>query len=256
VSLGPVSYADLLATRASWSLADFIVAAGVFLAASMLFFPAISNSRNQAQLAMCRNNLRQIGVSLSQFSDLNGGYFPKVATSGNLAAAGVYAPQLMEAGLLTDSKQLLCPSSPLKSQGGPQFRVPKLDELIRARGRGLIVLQRQMGGSYGYNLGYVADGRYHATRNRGRTYFAILSDAPSFYSQQMTSRNHGGCGQNVLFESGTVKYLKFEAPSDLLGDDVFHSDRGLVEAGRSPDDAVIGGSATPPLLLWTNPETY
>src|SRR4051812_1564601 len=40
---------------------DFAVAAGIFVAASMLFFPAVSHSKRVAQQTGCQNNLRLIG---------------------------------------------------------------------------------------------------------------------------------------------------------------------------------------------------
>jgi hypothetical protein len=40
------------ASPRGWSLADGVVAAGIFFAAALLFFPAVVNSRHHAQLAL------------------------------------------------------------------------------------------------------------------------------------------------------------------------------------------------------------
>ena len=61
-----------------------------------------------------------------------------------------------------------------------------------------------MGGSYGYCIGYVDQGVYQPTRNLGRPGFAIMADAPCEDRPGRQSDNHGGRGQNVLFEDGHV----------------------------------------------------
>jgi len=53
----------------SWSLADLTVAGGVFLAISMLFLPALRQSRDMARRTDCADNLRQLGSLLAQYSD-------------------------------------------------------------------------------------------------------------------------------------------------------------------------------------------
>ncbi|HEY2827257.1 MAG TPA: hypothetical protein VGJ04_06620, partial [Pirellulales bacterium] len=53
----------------SWSLADLTVAGGVFLAISMLFLPALRQSRDMARRNDCSNNLGQLGFILTKYSD-------------------------------------------------------------------------------------------------------------------------------------------------------------------------------------------
>ena len=57
----------------SWSLTDMVVAAGVFVAISCLFLPAIAESRYQAQMVACQNNLRVLFGGLSKYSNANDG---------------------------------------------------------------------------------------------------------------------------------------------------------------------------------------
>ncbi len=235
----------------SWSLSDLIVAGGVVAATALLFFPAIANSRFHARLATCRNNMRQVGVALTEYSQSNGGYFPRVPARGNLAVAGVYAPTLMENELITGQQFFLCPSSELAEQPG-RFRIPTLAEMRSASGRQLARLQRLAGGSLGYNLGHFADGEYHGTRNQSRPYFALISDTPSVNLAGHQSANHGGSGQNFLLEDGSVRYLKNCRLGDCSDDNFFVSDRGFVEAGAHPDDSVLGHSASSP-IPWAVP---
>ncbi len=56
------------ATSPSWTLVDMTIAAAIFLAACLLFFPAVNNSRYHAQIAGCQNNLRHLGRALIQYS--------------------------------------------------------------------------------------------------------------------------------------------------------------------------------------------
>jgi hypothetical protein len=232
---------------AHWSWADAAVAAGIFVAASLLLLPAIANSRFNAQVAACRNNLQQIGLALAQYSDRHQGYFPQVSPRGQLAGAGVYAPTMIDHGFLADAQRVICPGSPLASDR--QFRIPSLKEVLRAgSAEESKRLRGMMGGSYGYCLGYMEGGRYHDTRNLRRPHFALVVDAPSATMPGYQSVNHGGLGQNVLFEDGRVAFCR-SSRADGRIDDFFVNDLGLVTAGSHRDDAVIGASSDVPALF-------
>ncbi len=237
-------------TGRHWSMADLLVAAGVMIAASLLFFPAIASSRYQAHRTACQHNLQQLGTALTGYGERHDGYLPLVPTSGNRSVGGVIVAMLNDEGFLADTRNVICPASPLaKNLQG--WRVASLDELDRADGKTLAMLQRMMGGSYGYPLGYMDHEQYRPIKNLRRAGFALIADAPSTELPGRRSANHGGCGQNVLFEDGHVAYV-VGCRMGEMGDDLFHSDRGLVEPGRHADDAVIVDSATP-LVLWNVP---
>ena len=224
-----------------WTLADLVVGGGVVAAAALLFFPAIAHSRFQSQVAGCQNNLRLMHVALTQYAGANHGYYPGVPTEGNLAFSGVYAPMLVHGGYVNRPSVFLCAASP-KTLEFDRNRFPSLADLKTQSGKALAILQKRAGGNYGYNLGYVANGEYRGIRHRGRSNYAIMADSPSLYLARLQSANHGGCGQNVLFEDGRVQYL-VSCQSDC--DDIFLSDRQIVEPGRHIDDAVIAHSAAP-----------
>lgn len=232
--------------RVSWSLADVAVAVCVCAAAAVLFFPAIASSRQQAALVQCQNNLRQIGHALVSYSERNYGEFPSVPVGGNLGVAGVYAPTLLEAKLVGSDRVFLCPGSTLAEQPD-SFRVPSRQEVLDASGQELTQMQRRMGGSYGYAFGYVEDDEYRPNVNRHRERFALLSDAPSLHLEGRQSANHGGRGQNFLFEDNHVQYLTRCRTPDCT-DDFFLSDRGYIEAGRHYNDSVVAHSSARPLV--------
>ncbi len=111
-----------------WRMADLVVAAGIFIAASMLFFPAIYHSRYSSQIANCENNLRRISQALAEYSGLHHGYFPGLSPEGPQSAAGVYAVKLMDDGLVKEPQWFVCPASPL-AEKVDQFHVPSLNDL-------------------------------------------------------------------------------------------------------------------------------
>ena len=234
-----------LAPGGAWRLQDLLVAGGICIAACFLVFPAISHSQFNARLRACQNNLREIGTALGHYSQVHDGYFPLVPQQGRLAVAGIYAPMLREAELLPRNSQLICPASSLAQE--PDFTLPTLDEVRAASEALLPQLYRRMGGSYGYSLGYVADGVYHGHRNQGRSRFALMADAPDDETAGR-SANHGASGQNVLFEDMHVDFLKSCRLVDC-DDHIYMNDQGLVGAGIGPDDAVIGRSPSRPMIL-------
>ena len=233
------------ASRA-WSAADAIVVAGVLLAAAFLFLPAIAGSRYRSQIAACGENLRSLGVALAGYSEHNQGFFPSIPLTGNRAAAGIYAIILNEGGYLDNPRVVVCPGSRLAMHRA-DFRIPSMDELDRAEGRELCGLQRTMGGSYGYTLGNIADGFYKTPRNLFRRNFALVADSPSMHLPKLQSDNHGGRGQNILFEDLHIEFLQ-STQRPAFGDDFFRNRHGFVEAGVDEGDCVVVPSYARPLL--------
>jgi prepilin-type processing-associated H-X9-DG protein len=234
-----------------WKAADFIVVGGICCIAALLFFPAISNSRHLARLMACQNNLRQLGFALNSYSDKAGGrFFPAVPAVGQRAFAGIYAPTLFEAGYLSEPRVVLCPAAANPNDLN-HFRIPTLAEIDNAPPERVAILKEQAGGSYGYSLGYMSQGRLSPTRNRQRPHFALMSDAPAT-CQTPIPANHGSRSYNILFEDGHVQVVQLRA-NGLQRDDPFRNRRGVVEAGLDENDAVIGRSTVPPLSHLGNP---
>lgn len=228
-----------------WRFQDLVMVAGVLLAASVLLFPALHGSRVQARLLACQNNLRELGVALTGYSERHGGFFPAVATEGNLAVASAFGPLLVEDQCLEDPSVLVCPGSALAEQ--QSFSVPRVAEVeAAAPGKQLRQLQETMGGSYGYTLGVQEDGQQRPLRNLRRAHYALASDAPSHWLPNHQSENHGRYGQNVLFEDGHVRFVTSPCPNDVF-DDLFENDHGEVAAGVHLNDSVIAAGATPPI---------
>jgi hypothetical protein len=222
-------------------LADLGIAAAIIAAAALLVFPAIANSRFSTRILDCQNNLRQIGFGLWQYSEHNDGFFPVVPDRGPLAAAGVYLPILLQGGYIDDGRWGVCPASI-----EPRVQNITLEQVLAANGLERERLHEYMGGDYGYCMGHYRNGYYCGTRNQGRSYFAIMADAPLADLPMRGSLNHGRRGQNVLFENGRVTFLTVTQTAGH-NDNFYLNDLGRVSAGRHRDDSVIGFSAAVPV---------
>ena len=229
--------------RFTWS--EFVTMAAVIVAAASLFFPALSLSRFDAHIATCQNQLRLIGNGLHEYSNRQPDHsFPSPEVAGNRAATGIVAPILVS-HKLADSQTFLCPASSSGRRPGG-FRVPLPDELDQAVGSELKSLMASMGGDYGYNMGYVEDGKLVPARDQRRSGYVIAGDAPSNSRPKRVSGNHNGYGQNVLNEDGRIQFLRHLADPNIL-DDPYHNRDGWVAAGVDRDDAVLGASNDHPM---------
>ncbi len=235
---------QLAGSPGAWKAPDYMIAAGIFFVASMLVFPAIQNSRAGARLTACQDKLRQLGVALTQYGQVYG-CLPFIPATGNLAAAGSYAPMLQQAGMLTSPAQIVCPESQLAQKR--DFRVPTVAELEHAGPTILTVLHRSMGGTYGYHPGHIENNRYVPTRVHGREHFAVMADAAD-ESGSDHSLNHAKRGQNVLCQSGRVVFIVIPRLIEN-GDHIYVNDYGVKGAGRGANDSSICNSAVPPLVI-------
>lgn len=216
-------------TTRGWSLLDYGVAAAVVIAAGMLVLPAISQSRFHSRLLACQDNLRQVGRALDQYTEGNGGEFPKLQ-SGDVA--GKYGPELVSGNLL-EPRNLICPNSPLYEEGWKHL--PNKEELVQFASLSE-AKQKALEQAYGYTLGFQQNGKHYTRINDGDPHYAVVADAPSYSDKDFRSFNHGGCGQNVLFEDGHVRYVNGCRYND---DHIYTNHEGKIDLGLNANDAVI-----------------
>lgn len=224
--------AAIAETGRPWSWLDYSVAGSIAAAVAVLLVPAIYQSRADSQLIACRNNLKDVGMALASYRDRH----PKASPAAHpqITAAGMWAPTLVSEGYLPQDRSLVCPSSPLAED--KEFRIPRVEELENLKPEQLAVALPQLSGSYGFTLGHRdKDGKYHPPVQKGRSKFAVMADAPG--EGPTNSPNHGGEGQNVLYEDCHVEYLK--GCHDCEGQDIFRNDLGKVAPGTHADDSVI-----------------
>jgi len=230
--------------RFTWS--DLVTLAAVLIAVVSLALPALSRSRFESQLLTCQNQLRLIGLGLHGFSDLDPQHsFPGPELDGPRSVAGVVAPILVNHKLAEPPMFSCSRSAAARLDPRP---MPSLEQLDQLTGYELKTTQRTMGGDYGYNMGYIANGRLMRARDARRPDFVLVGDAPSDSQPRRISANHLGRGQNVLYEDGHIQLLK-QLPSPRLFDDPYHNREGWVAAGVDANDAVLGASADVPLPI-------
>lgn len=225
--------------RHRWSRLDLAVGGAIAAAVAILILPAIYESRLQSQITACQNNLKDIGLAMSDYSDKHDGYYPAVRPGDRLNAVGMWAPMLMDNQQLPRGPAVICPSSDVDAN----FPMPKLEDLRRMTQAEFDAIAPRLGGSYGYTLGYRDDGDYKTQQNQRRKNFAVMSDAPG--PGGTNSRNHGGAGQNVLYDDNHVHFQNgTQIGPD--GDDIFHNARGEIAPGNHANDAVIVPSGLRP----------
>lgn len=224
-----------------WRFSDMLVAATVLIAASAVFFPAVNHSRRNAQVVGCQNNTHFTWLGMAQASDAHGGVLP-ISYSGNENAAGIWAAFLRENDYVTDDKVFICPASSLA--GKADFRVPTREQLRAATGATYEEMKRFMSGSYGFPLGYLEKGTWRPVKFQNRASYALMADAPNLELAGYQTSNHDSEGQNVLFEDGSVRFMR-NCRDCPFKDDIFHNDKGELAPGVHVNDSVIAPSYWP-----------
>lgn len=231
-ALSPIGGAAAMPVkRRRWSWLDVTVAAAVAAAVMFLVGPAIFQARQQALRMSCQNNLKDLGTALASFSDRNGGLYPSPAASGGPAYAGIGWPLLKDH--LPSGGNISCPSAATACGPKSELSCNQVQALDHQQYQ---VVAPQMARGIGFTLGYEQDGKYFVHRNSRRPHFVVASDAPG--SDQSNSPNHGGTGQNVLHEDGSVIFFVDHQP-EKNGDDFFRNSNGNIGPGTHPDDSVI-----------------
>ena len=230
--------------KSSWSLNDLLVAGACAAVLAGLLFPALSYTRFYSNRSGCQQNMINLGSAFQSYSDIHDGQFVAIPTSGNCSVTGIFAPTLKDAGLLADAS-LACPGSNRQS---PVF-VPSLKTIRNSQGERLSHYHRSMGGDYGYTMGYYADNQYVSPTDVGRSHFILCADKPSPMNEGFRSSNHGGNGQNCLFEDGRYEFVTGHAYGN---DPIYKNDYDMVAAGAHANDSVIGASHNTPTHFKTS----
>jgi hypothetical protein len=232
-SVQPPEYVE--PRRYTW--VDLLTAAAVLIAGFAIFFPALSHSRFQAQVASCQNHMRQVGMALHQYATLDPQRRFPYARPGRFNRAGIYAPTLVDSQLILDPRAFQC-----ASQGGDVPQIPTREEIESAEEDVYALLVEAMGGHFGYSMGYIQNDQFVPPRDQRRNRHPLLSDKPSDERPGRTTANHGGKGQNVMCEDGCVTWCP-TVPLAPHADDPYHNRMGQVAPGVDPEDAVLGASA-------------
>lgn len=219
---------------------DVAVSAAVVVAFATLVLPALINSRYHAHLVSCADNLRAVGMALGAYADIHRGLLPSGVAGSPTGVAGGYASILAEQRLISDDS-VICPASDLAERQG--FSIPALSELQRLRPAALAAMQRMMGGSYAFTLGFAENGVIQDLRRDGSPFRAVLADRAEALFPGHNSA-HAGRGANVLFDDGHYMFVRFDV-SHPIDEHLFRNRIGEIAPGLDPDDSVLAPSETP-----------
>lgn len=247
----PGSVASESLASSNWQIWDLTMMMAVAVLLAMIALPAINYSRESARRLACASNLRTISNSLRSYSELNGGRFPALPTSGPAAVAGAYALALNEGGYLPNDYCVICPATHEGAFRNP-FSIPSAEYLMTLFGEELQIAQRQLGGSYGWHIGEWRNNCLVPKKDEGSNDFAVMSDAPEHGRGLGLVACHPGNGRNVLFESGRVCYIKPVCELTEGIDDLFHNRHCRLAPGADGRDSVVceSGVQIGPLLIF------
>ena len=209
------------APRHRWSLPEVVMAGGVAVAAALLFFPTIANSRFQSGMTGVQNHKRMLYLPVTNDDNASHGYLSQPAVQRHLSFAGVDAPIHQQ-----DPGWFLHPWSS-SAESLNVFKLSTAEQSQASSGPVLTCMQKNLADGYGYTLGYNLIDRYQAIRQQDRPHFDIISAAASTSAQGRHSTKPGDWGQNVLLDDGYLQ--SYRNPSDT----VFLREHQVVERVRA-----------------------
>ncbi len=219
----------------TWSIPDVMVGMAIIAIMAGILFPAISYTRYNSRIAACQNNMGQIGMALMSFSSAHEGQFVTIPRDGKLSNIGCFGPILKDSGFVEDDSVFACAGVASKTP----VQIPSCDQIKNSHcAKQMDHYRKTMCGHFGYTMGYQENGQYQSPRDMGRTNVVLVADRPSCLPGRV-SKNHGGKGQNCLFEDGRVAFVVGPA---FGGDAIFENDYGVVGPGSHSGDNVIAPS--------------
>jgi hypothetical protein len=236
------------ANRFRWS--DFAVAASIFIASLLALVPAMNLQKASMLQLGCMDNLRQVGLALSQYASVHRSY-PFVSPECPGSYIGAFGVLLKDNGLLNNPQILNCPC---RGRDNLPPGLPHFSQLCEHEDREPGSLKAQMeSNDYAYAQGVrEPSGQIVAISFPCQDLVPLSADQPpyDFSSRSIldgNSPNHAGRGQNVLYAGGQVKYHRGRR---LHGQDqdLYLNEDSRIAPGLHENDAVL----TPAVFRFSN----
>ena len=230
--------------RSWWRRADVLAAAASLLIAVGIGVAWLASARQRSDILACQDNLRRLHGALMAYSELRPDKaFPRVEAEGPRAVAGVFIPQLVDAGTLGQDVSVSCPARGRRPAPSEPGQVRRLEELYTTNRPAYTQAVKEVAGCYAYSLGYRDESGLHGLRRGAGDLLPILADCPPFHegAEGGNSMSHGGGGQNVLTIGGSVRFCTTRTVG-LGGDDIYLNRQQRVLAGLYPTDTVLAVS--------------
>ena len=246
--------AESQSTRVAWLDSLVALVAGIIVLSFLL--PGILRWRESARQHECAENLRHLGSALISFAQFQPTHrLPAIEPQGPLSFAGVYAIRLQDKELLDTKRWLQCPGEP----SSPWLaNIPTSQQYLQAPESKRYVWRMLAGGDYSYHMGSIVEDKYQAPSLESSARVAWIGDRwPAELHTEPNDEDfelHGNRGLNVLYNDGSVQWLKLPKLQKLASIDHPYLNHHLkVAPGIGEADACLGPSHLLPAIGATRP---
>ena len=240
-----------VSVKSSFTLIELLVVIAIIAILAAILMPALSSSRTRAQVSVCQNNMKELGMAVHRYADdFSGVVIPRRCYNGD------YWPVNLATNKYISWKSLLCPASK-ESIIGPGSTVPNENYRIAWRTGAFVNKQKNYWSctqacGYAINRSYIYDFNDTPAKNTLTT-FAIVrqparwlifgeastqkkSSYPSYMMRSSYNTSdeagfiypwHGGNMCNLLFGDGHVKMINAGADG-WAGTELIYADGGPV----------------------------